>query len=87
LSFCALQDVAIHRKRAKRSSDPVENEQFRRAFWWCVPTTARNPSVEANPFLPADSLYALEREWSGFLGRPFLLAEEECVIVLSRSMY
>lgn len=25
------------------------------------------------------SLYALEREWSGFLGRPFLLAEEEYV--------
>lgn len=35
------QDVAIHRRRAKRSSDPVENEQFRRAFWWSVSTSRK----------------------------------------------
>lgn len=31
------QDIGVHRKGVKRSPDPVDNELFKRGFWWYVP--------------------------------------------------
>lgn len=32
-----FQNIGLHRHHVERTLDSVENEMYRRAFWWYVP--------------------------------------------------
>jgi hypothetical protein len=78
------QDVGAHRRKIYNRKPTVEDELWKRAFWWVSTCKSPNTSSQLDVFLAVLSFFmndrllvCIDRIISSGLGRPCALQDEE----------